>query len=63
MVEGRMRKFFEEVVLLEQTYMIDNKTKISDLMNQISSDVGASVKITKYVRFALGEGIDTSSVE
>jgi elongation factor Ts len=63
MVEGRMRKFFEEVVLLEQTYMIDNKTKISDLINQISSDVGASVKITKYVRFALGEGIDTSSVE
>lgn len=63
MVEGRMRKFFEEVVLLEQTYMIDNKTKISELLNQISADVGADVKITKYVRFALGEGIDISSAE
>lgn len=63
MVEGRLRKFYEEVVLLEQTYMIDNKTKISVLLEEISKDVGAAVKITGYVRFALGEGIDTQNTE
>jgi len=58
MVEGRIRKFYEESVLLEQTYMIDNKTKIKDLLANISQELGSPVSISGYVRFALGEGID-----
>lgn len=58
MVEGRVRKFYEEAVLLEQTYMIDNKTKIKDLLANISQELGSPVSIHSYVRFALGEGVD-----
>lgn len=52
MVDGRMRKFYEEVCLLEQTFVIDNETKISKLVE----DAGA--KLVGYVRFQLGEGIE-----
>jgi len=52
MVEGRMRKFYEEVCLLEQIFVIDNESKISKLVD----DAGA--KLTGFVRFQLGEGIE-----
>ena len=52
MVEGRMRKFYEEICLMEQTFVIDNESKISKLVE----DAGA--KLTGYVRFQLGEGIE-----
>lgn len=58
MVEGRIRKYYEESVLMEQVFMIDNKTKIRDLLATISQDLGHPVSIDAYVRFALGEGID-----
>lgn len=58
MVDGRMRKYYEEVVLMEQTYIIDGKTKISDLLTQASQEVGAEVQLTGYVRYFLGEGIE-----
>jgi len=58
MVEGRVRKFYEEVVLLEQTFVIDNETKISEVLENAAKEVGAPVKITGFVRFALGEGIE-----
>ncbi len=52
MVEGRMRKYYEEVCLLEQVFVIDNETKISKLVD----DAGA--KLTAFTRFQLGEGIE-----
>ncbi|MDE3060298.1 MAG: elongation factor Ts [Pseudomonadota bacterium] len=58
MVEGRIRKYYEEVVLLEQLYVIDNKTKISQVVANAAKDIGAPVKITGFVRFQLGEGIE-----
>ncbi len=58
MVEGRIRKFYEEIVLLEQIFVIDGKTKISDLVAAASKDVGAEVKLTNFVRFELGDGIE-----
>jgi elongation factor Ts len=58
MVEGRLRKFYEEVALLSQIYVIDGESKVGDAVKAAEADVGAPVKITGFVRFALGEGIE-----
>ena len=57
MVEGRIRKFYEEVCLLEQTYVVDGESKISEVLIQAAHDIGATVKIIAFDRFVLGEGI------
>jgi elongation factor Ts len=58
MVEGRIRKFYEESVLLEQIFVIDGETKIKDVVKNASKDAGADVTLKGYVRFELGEGIE-----
>ena len=58
MVDGRMRKFYEEVVLLEQIFVVDQKTKISVVVEQAAKDAGAPIRVAGFVRYALGEGID-----
>ncbi|WP_434618811.1 translation elongation factor Ts [Azospirillum sp. B2RO_4] len=58
MVEGRVRKYYEEVCLLEQTYVIDGETKVRKVVENAAKDVGAPVKVTAFTRFALGEGIE-----
>ncbi len=58
MVEGGLRKFFEDVALLEQTYVIDNESKIKDVIEKAAKEVGAPVKVGGFVRMALGEGIE-----
>jgi elongation factor Ts len=58
MVEGRLRKFYEEVVLLEQIYVIDNETKVRKVVEALAADVGAPVALTGFVRFVLGEGVE-----
>ena len=64
MVEGGLRKFFEDVVLLEQTYAgppspsIDANSKVSIVVEKAAKDIGAPVKIAGFVRMALGEGIE-----
>lgn len=63
MVEGRIRKYYEEVVLLEQVYVIDGETKIRKVVENAAKDVGAPVKLTGFVRFALGEGIEKETTD
>ena len=59
MVEGRMRKFFEEVVLLEQIYVVsEDKSKVSKVIEDAAKDLGTDIKLTGFVRYALGEGIE-----
>ena len=58
MVEGRLRKFYEEVVLLEQVYVIDGESKVRKAVEAMAADVGAPVALTGFVRFVLGEGIE-----
>ena len=58
MVEGRIRKYYEEVVLLEQAFVIDGKTKVNQVLKDAEQDVGAPVNVTGFVRFTLGEGIE-----
>ena len=58
MVEGRLRKYYEEVVLLEQTYVIDGETKVSKVVEAAAKEIGAPVALAGFVRFTLGEGIE-----
>ena len=57
-VEGRLRKFYSEVVLLEQMFVIDGETKVSDVIKKFSKDINEDIKINSFIRFNLGEGIE-----
>ncbi|MDR6771009.1 translation elongation factor Ts [Azospirillum sp. BE72] len=63
MVEGRVRKYYEEVCLLEQTYVIDGETKVRKVVENAAKDIGAPVKVTAFTRFALGEGIEKAQTD
>jgi elongation factor Ts len=63
MLEGRMRKFYEEICLLEQIFVMDGETKISKLLENAAKDVGAPVSLTSYARIQLGEGIEKEETD
>ena len=56
-VDGRMRKYHEEVVLLEQAFVIDPDLKVKDALDRLAEKLGSSVTVTGFERFALGEGM------
>lgn len=58
MVEGRLRKFYEEVCLLEQVFVVDGESKISKVVEDAGKAVGGTVKVTGFKLFVLGEGIE-----
>ncbi|WP_295136867.1 translation elongation factor Ts [uncultured Reyranella sp.] len=61
MVEGGLRKFHQEVVLLEQAFVMDGKTKVSKVVEDAAKQVGGPVRLVGFLRFALGEGIEKKS--
>lgn len=58
MVEGRIRKFYQEVVLLEQTFVIDGETQVGKVVEKAAKDAGAPIEVAGFVRYQLGEGIE-----
>ncbi|MAF94294.1 MAG: elongation factor Ts [Rhodospirillaceae bacterium] len=58
MVEGRMRKYFEEVCLLDQTFVIDGETKVEIVLEEASKESGAAISVSAFGLFVLGEGIE-----
>ena len=54
MTEGRLKKYYQESVLLEPMFVVDGESKVSDILNSIENPV----KITSFVRMGLGEGIE-----
>ncbi|MFN8911577.1 MAG: translation elongation factor Ts [Alphaproteobacteria bacterium] len=58
MVGGRIAKFYEQVVLLEQMFVMDGKTKISQVVEDFAKENGGSAQIVAFERFALGEGVE-----
>jgi elongation factor Ts len=61
MAEGRIKKFYEEVVLLEQPFVMDNKTKIKDVVENFGKEIGDGVKLVNFVKYILGEGIEKTT--
>jgi len=58
MVQGRMEKFFKESVLLKQIFVVDGENTVEQAVKNAETRVGAPIKVTGFVRFALGEGIE-----
>ena len=58
MVDGAIAKFAKENALLSQVFVMDNKTPVAQVVEQAGKDAGAEIKLTDYVRFQLGEGIE-----
>ncbi len=54
-VDGRMEKFFQEIVLLEQPFIKDDSKTISQMLSEVVAEVGESIEIRRFARFALGE--------
>jgi len=63
MVEGRLRKFYEEVVLLEQIFVVDGETRVAKVVEAAAKEAGAPIKVAAFVRYALGEGIDRGTTD
>ena len=58
MMEGRMRKFYEDTVLLSQTFVIDGETQVGKVIDKAAKELGAPIAIESFVRFQVGEGIE-----
>ncbi|XP_074317206.1 elongation factor Ts, mitochondrial [Silene latifolia] len=60
MVEGRLRKYYEDVVLMEQKYVLNDTMKVATVLDNLSKEVGCPVKIGSFVRLEVGEGIESA---
>lgn len=58
MVAGRIEKFYEEIVLLDQKFIKDSDVKVEDLLNNISAKIGEKINIRRFVRYEVGEGLE-----
>lgn len=58
MLEGRIRKYYEEVCLLDQTFVVDGETKISALLDKAGKEAGTPITLKAFARVQLGEGIE-----
>jgi elongation factor Ts len=57
-LEGQVNKFFGEVCLLEQAYVIDPDLKVAKVVENLAKELGTEIKLTRYARFQLGEGLE-----
>lgn len=62
-VAGRMDKFYQEIVLMEQPWLKDDAKSISQLLAETVAEVGESIEIRRFARFAVGESVDEEASE
>ncbi|AUG53046.1 translation elongation factor Ts [Thalassospira marina] len=58
MIEGRIRKYYEQVVLLEQTFVIDGENQVKAVIEKAAKDAGTAITLKGFIRFELGDGIE-----
>lgn len=63
MVEGRLRKYYEEVVLLEQVYVVDGESRVKAVIEAKAQELGAPIKVAHYARMVLGEGVERARAD
>ncbi len=61
MVEGRIKKFYKEIALLEQDYVKDPEKTITQIINEAILTIGEKIKIRRFVRYEMGEGLEKRS--
>ncbi|RPI99213.1 MAG: elongation factor Ts, partial [Candidatus Aminicenantes bacterium] len=54
-VQGKLNKFFEEVCLLDQPYIREDKLKVRDLVTKLIAKMGENIKVGRFVRFEIGQ--------
>jgi elongation factor Ts len=57
-IEGQINKFFGEICLVEQAFVIDPDQRVGKIVDALAKEVGAEVKLTRFARFQLGEGLE-----
>ncbi|WP_068082834.1 translation elongation factor Ts [Polycladidibacter stylochi] len=63
MVEGRLRKFYEEVTLVKQSFVINPDLTVEQAIEEAAKEIGSPIKLTSFVRYALGEGIEKEETD
>ena len=63
MVIGRMQKYYQDVVLNEQTFVVDGETKIKDVIIKLGKDINSKVELIGFKRLTLGEGIEVADTD
>ena len=63
MVEGRMRKYYEEVVLLEQVFVVDGETKVKAVIEMAAKNASSAITLTAFSQFNLGEGVEKEETD
>ena len=58
-----MRKYYQEVVLLEQTFVIDGESRVADVVSKAGKDAGADIAMTAFAQFNLGAGIEKEETD
>lgn len=58
MITGRLEKFYEEICLLDQPFIKDSDKKVSELLTDLVAKIGENIKIRRFARFELGEGLE-----
>ena len=58
MVEGRLKKFYEQHCLMNQPYIRDDSTTIADLLNELVAKMGEKLLVRRFVRYQVGEELD-----
>jgi len=61
MIEGRVKKFYEEVCLLEQPFVKDPSKSIKDIVNEAVLTIGEKISIRRFTRYEMGEGLEKKS--
>lgn len=62
-VDGRMNKWYEEVVLMEQPWFFDEKQKVSDILTGVIAEIKENIVIRRFARFVLGEASESEATE
>jgi len=57
-IEGKINKFYNEVVLLEQNFIIDNKLKVSEYIERLEKELGSEIIVKDFIRFKIGEDLE-----
>lgn len=63
MVEGRIQKFYKEAVLLEQDFLMEPEKTISQVLKEFANKESCNIKISSYIKYVLGEGIEKETVD
>ena len=57
-VDGRLRKYYEEVVLKEQIFLVDGESRVDSIIDAVGKEIGVPIEVSGFLRFELGEGIE-----